>query len=289
MSPTLLPHALLGLLALAGPTPPSPANAPGEPLPEVGLSLVSVAGPIAAGATFEVAALFEIEEEWHIYWRDPGETGMATTADLSVPAGFEVEGPFFPAPEVVPLAGGLTSYAFHEEVALFYRVTAPADFVDEGPLEFGVEASWLVCKEACFLGDGKAQLSLSPSVGGQASKAEAGALARSRARLPRPLSMLKGASWRWRETRVEEDTGKHLLELDLRIPVQDVTLLPDATAGLTLRSSTRETADGPLLLLFESRTDPAGKVARGVLVLASEDGPLYYSLEVPVGASPAGH
>lgn len=283
MSTTLLPPALASLLLLA-----APALA-GEPQPEVEVSLVSDAGPLEAGATFEVAALFEIEEEWHIYWRDPGETGMATTATLTVPDGFEATGPFFPAPEIVPLAGGLTSYAYHEQVALFFRVTAPDPLPAGGSLKFALSADWLVCKEACFLGDGTARLELDVATGGKVSADQAQALEHSRARMPQPLSTLTGSSWAWGVSRYEEESRKHMLALDVRLPSAQVTFIADATGGLALRRSSHDTTDGTLHLVFECRGKPDGKTARGVLILTTDEGTRFFSLQVPVGASPSGH
>ena len=253
------------------------------------MSLLCDAGPLKAGATFEVAALFEVEEEWHIYWRDPGETGMATTATLTVPNGFEVTGPFFPAPEIVPLAGGLTSYAYHEQVALFFRVTAPDPLPADGSLKFALRADWLVCKEACFLGDGTARLELDAAVGGKVSPDQAQALEHSRARMPRPLSELTGSSVAWGVSRYEEESRKHMLALDVRLPSAEVTLISDVTGGLSLRRSSHDTTDGTLHLVLECRGKPAGKTARGVLFLTTDEGTRYFSLRVPVGAPPSSH
>lgn len=265
------------------------AAVPGALEPEVSVALVSDAGPVTAGATFEVAALFEIEEEWHIYWRDPGDTGMATEATLTVPDGFTVEGPFFPVPEIIPVAGGMVSYAFEEELALFFRVTAPAELAADTQLEFGVDATWLVCKEACFLGGGEARLTFTAGKGGGASDGLAKVLQAQRDRIPRPLVELEGAATRWEPARTDEASGKHVLALQVQFPADELELIPDSTGGLKLIEMTHDQPQGHWRLVFETRDAPADVVARGVFVVATQDGPRHYALAVPFTAPSTEH
>src|SRR4030081_3169112 len=49
--------------------------------------LVSEAGTIAPGQSFWVALEFNIRDGWHTYWRNPGDSGQATTLKWQSPQG----------------------------------------------------------------------------------------------------------------------------------------------------------------------------------------------------------
>ncbi|MGA2190262.1 MAG: protein-disulfide reductase DsbD domain-containing protein, partial [Steroidobacteraceae bacterium] len=50
--------------------------------------LVSETGGIAPGQSIWVALEFNIREGWHTYWRNPGDSGQATSLAWSLPPGF---------------------------------------------------------------------------------------------------------------------------------------------------------------------------------------------------------
>src|SRR6202166_3514402 len=49
--------------------------------------LVSEASAIAPGQSFWVALELNIRDGWHTYWRNPGDSGQATTLAWTLPAG----------------------------------------------------------------------------------------------------------------------------------------------------------------------------------------------------------
>ena len=54
------------------------------------VELVSDASEIAPGQTFHLGVTFDKEPHWHIYWKNPGASGLAPEFDWDLPAGFEV-------------------------------------------------------------------------------------------------------------------------------------------------------------------------------------------------------
>src|ERR1700716_1805280 len=50
--------------------------------------LVSEVSTIAPGQSFWVALELNIRDGWHTYWRNPGDSGQATTLKWQLPAGF---------------------------------------------------------------------------------------------------------------------------------------------------------------------------------------------------------
>jgi hypothetical protein len=57
--------------------------------PHVGARLVSDTASLEPGSTVRVGVLFEMEPGWHVYWKNPGDSGLATEVLLEPPVGFE--------------------------------------------------------------------------------------------------------------------------------------------------------------------------------------------------------
>lgn len=99
----------------------------------------------------ELALVFDIEEGWHIYWHNPGDSGMATAALLQ-PKG---SAPRFPGPQrFVSEESGFVTYGYSGRTALFFAVPKTPERVVPT-----AEARWLVCAERCVLQEGRAKLS----------------------------------------------------------------------------------------------------------------------------------
>ena len=64
----------------------------------VKLELLSDVSAIEPGASFKVAVRAEIDEGWHIYWNNPGESGLPTLVTWTLPEGFEAGPLNYPVP-----------------------------------------------------------------------------------------------------------------------------------------------------------------------------------------------
>src|SRR6202042_1445837 len=76
--------------------------------------LVSEVSSIAPGQSFWVALEFNIRDGWHTYWRNPGDSGQATSLKWQLPPGFTAGDIVWTAPhpfEVPP--PGKYGYAKH--------------------------------------------------------------------------------------------------------------------------------------------------------------------------------
>src|SRR5271156_6212150 len=54
----------------------------------VAAGLIADARNIVPGRPLQVALRQKIESGWHTYWSNPGESGLPTTIDWSLPRGF---------------------------------------------------------------------------------------------------------------------------------------------------------------------------------------------------------
>ncbi|MFO0872684.1 MAG: protein-disulfide reductase DsbD family protein [Phycisphaerales bacterium] len=150
----------------------------------------------APGATTDLAVVLRIEPKWHVYWRNSGDSGMPPSIQVLPPSGWTVGPIRWPQPTRFSLEGE-TTFGYENSVALFVPVTAPSTLPASGatPVEFTVDASWMVCRTACLTGSTKRMVRLpaSPAPGTDASELSA-IVEASRSRLPKPLSALAGAS-----------------------------------------------------------------------------------------------
>ncbi|MGE0667574.1 MAG: protein-disulfide reductase DsbD family protein [Sphingomonadales bacterium] len=135
--------AMLAGLLLAAPLAAAPVkteNAQAE--------LVAEVAQAAPGEPFQVALKLTPREHWHTYWRNPGDSGLATSLEWTLPPGFAASGIDWPVPKALPF-GPLTNYGYDAEHWLLVTVTPPAD-LPQGEVTLRTRADWLVCEEICI-------------------------------------------------------------------------------------------------------------------------------------------
>ncbi len=149
--------SILTLLLLAVPWLP----AQGQPVQtdHVVAELISEVEWIVPGQPFDVALRFEIEENWHTYWLNPGDAGLPTNIQWQLPPGFSAGDIQWPYPERV-VTPPLVSYGYSHEVLHIVRITPPADLQPGSSVTLKAKADWLVCEVVCIPGEAAVQLTL---------------------------------------------------------------------------------------------------------------------------------
>ena len=128
--------------------------------PQLTVDLVAEPTPIISGKTVTLALRFNPVPGWHIYWKNPGDSGLPPSVTWKLPPGWTAGPLQFPFPEKI-LLPPLVSYGYEQETLLLTTFTIP-DY-EKIPSSFPIEADieWLVCKETCL--PGKAHLNLTLS------------------------------------------------------------------------------------------------------------------------------
>lgn len=148
--------------------------------------LVAARQALVAGSTVELAVRLKHAPGWHTYWKNPGDSGLATRIEWQLPDGF-APGPIdWPTPKRIPVPP-LANYGYEGELLLPVQLTVPRG-VFPGPVTLKARVDWLVCKTIC-LPDG-ADLTLATQVvlGSPAPDPKWGpAIAAARASLPADL------------------------------------------------------------------------------------------------------
>src|SRR6266536_4033077 len=155
----------------------SAAKAGGPPDPQelVQVHLVAETASITPAATLWVDAHFTIKPGWHIYWRNPGDSGLPTAIQWDLPPGFSAGGILWPVPERF-VQGGIGNYGYAGSADLLVPITAAKDLVPGGTATLAAEAAWLVCADICIPGGAKLSLSLPVAAGPVAPDPPAAAL-----------------------------------------------------------------------------------------------------------------
>lgn len=124
----------------------SVANA--QPEPHVRVDLVPMVTSIAPGDSFDVVFRQDIDDEWHTYWTNPGDSGAAPDIKWTVPEGVSVGEFQYPHPERIPY-GPLMNYGYHTEVLMPFSVSVPADY-SANVVELQGSGRVLVCADICI-------------------------------------------------------------------------------------------------------------------------------------------
>jgi DsbC/DsbD-like thiol-disulfide interchange protein/cytochrome c biogenesis protein CcdA len=110
------------------------------------------------GDTVMVGVRLRMKPDWHIYWRNPGGSGIATKIKWELPPGVTAGETKWPIPKLLP-ADELTTYIYEKEVVLLVPLTISQDAA-KGPLELKAHISWLECKTACVPGSSDVQATI---------------------------------------------------------------------------------------------------------------------------------
>lgn len=180
--------ASLAPIGAGAQTAPSGAPARKVSAPHVTVELIAASPTLSASGT-PLGLRFILEQGWHVYWQNPGDSGEPPTVLWTPTAGL-TPGEFqFPLPERIPV-GQLVNYGYHGDVVLPLTLSSAAG-TTAGTLEG--RASWLLCKDVCV--PGKARLAIAFPLSGDAGAAVPAwkqMIADASARVPRP------APARWR-------------------------------------------------------------------------------------------
>lgn len=134
-----------------------PADAaPLEQTRHATVELLTEKEAVAPGETQWIGLYFKPIAGWHVYWKNPGDSGLPPRAEFSSSTGGSRFSPLeFPTPEKMPY-GPLMNFAYEGAVLYLAKWTAPAEIVPGESMTLTANVKWLICKEECV--PGKASL-----------------------------------------------------------------------------------------------------------------------------------
>jgi thiol:disulfide interchange protein DsbD len=176
---------LIALLALAAPSlhadvPMPPVSARSR---NVRATLMSELAALQPGKPFWVGLRLQMDPGWHVYWKQPGDSGLTPRLKWTLPDGLTATETTYPRPERFT-TGTLASYGYSGEVLLLVPITA-SESLARGRAAMAVNANWLECRETCIPARAMLSLSLPVEEAARPDPASAPLFAAARARVPR--------------------------------------------------------------------------------------------------------
>jgi thiol:disulfide interchange protein DsbD len=111
-----------------------------------------------AGQTVWVGLHLQHAANWHTYWQNPGDSGLPTELQWTLPPGVKAGAIEWPTPSKFPL-GPLANYGYGDRVLLSVPLTVEAGF-QGSHIDVGLLASWLACRTECIPEEGQFSLRL---------------------------------------------------------------------------------------------------------------------------------
>ena len=170
-------HAQLTTVGDGGPGPVKAQHLTAE--------LVTYGNTIAPGGTLQAGLVLTMEEKWHVYWLNAGDSGEPPHIKWTLPSGLTAGPMLFAPPSRLPL-GPLMDFGY-EDTAAFPLTFTAGPGMKAGPVHVDALVDWLVCAQVCI--PGKAHLGLNLTVGPAAAAVQpVGALGQALTLIPKPIS-----------------------------------------------------------------------------------------------------
>ncbi|CAO4183034.1 protein-disulfide reductase DsbD family protein [Methylorubrum populi] len=170
-----------GLAAAQGAMPGAMTPAKAKDL--VRASLVSESSALVPGRTVTLGLHMAMKPGWHVYWRNPGDSGLPPEMAWRLPEGFSTGAVQWPVPERIPVQG-LMNFGYEEVVTLLVPLAVPESATLGGTARLSGTLSYLVCEEICIPGSAELSLDLPVAASAEPDSRQAALFARARAALP---------------------------------------------------------------------------------------------------------
>ena len=232
--------------------------------------LVADTASIKPGAPFTLGILLHIEPGWHIYWTNPGDSGLATSVKLKLPPGLKAGPVQYPVPFRIELPGNVVNYGYEQQVMLIATVTPTKSLTIGSHVTIAAEVQWLCCKEACLPGSARPKLAL--PIADEPMPANQDLFKQWSGQIPTEgigpvISQLKGG--------LEHGRDGSISILWTRMP-RDVSLFPSASDALAVSDVSVNNGDGRTDITFKLQRlpgqEPNAKSYRIVVGYTTADG-----------------
>jgi len=144
---------------------------------------------VAAGQPLWLGLSLDHKPHWHTYWKNPGDSGLPTTLQWTLPEGFKAGEIEWPTPARLPI-GPLMNHGYEGRLLLPVKVEVPAGYAAD-TLPVKLRADWLVCKDVCIPegGDFSLEIPVRSAVAARGADFEAAFAA-----VPQPLAAAKATA-----------------------------------------------------------------------------------------------
>lgn len=251
-------------------------------------SLITSAQAVLPGDKIYAGIRMKIIPHWHIYWKNPGDSGVATSIAWDLPEGASAEEILWPTPERFRI-GPVVNYGYSGDVTLLSLITIPSSMARGGYFPISAKVDWLVCREECIPQQVRLNIVLPVISAGQSHEKPNQHIERVKTTLPEVIP--------W-PVKIAQDNTR--VKMSIKIPEQisksleEVWFYPDKWGAIAHNApqTFHEDKDGSHLSipLGESPLTPGSRM-NGVLVTKTNESGLIrakgYHISLPLEALPA--
>jgi thiol:disulfide interchange protein len=126
--------------------------------PDLHVQLVADSASVAPGERFQAGLYFRIEDGWHIYWQNAGDSGEPPNITWNLPPDVQAGSILWPVPKRIDVEP-FVNYGYEGEVLLPIPIQIAPTLAGDSLL-LAADVSWLVCKVECIPGTTHLELSL---------------------------------------------------------------------------------------------------------------------------------
>ena len=233
------------------------------------------------GDTILAGVQLKMDEGWHTYWNNPGESGLATSITWELPDGITAGAAQWPVPEKL-FDTNLTTYIYKDQVVALVPIRIP-ERASQGTITIKAKVSWLECAVLCLPGNAEVQDTL--EIGTQAELSpHVALLQRWQKRLPQPAASL-APTLRWEGPEKGELRPLVLQWAAPNLEATNADFFPDASEQFEVQPSTESipVGNGKMALRKQVKKLSGNWPTRisGVLVLESGAGRVGYGIDLP--------
>jgi DsbC/DsbD-like thiol-disulfide interchange protein len=165
---------------------PSFAGAQSQKFSHGTVELVAEKSWIDPGQNFTLGLHFSLENGWHIYWVNPGDSGQPPRVAWTLPDGVTAGTLEWPAPRKLGTPS-IVDYGYEGDVTLLVPMRSSANLNTKDAATVKASLRLLICKDMCI--PGKTEVSIALPVKTQPAPPDQAAervFAEARSRLPQP-------------------------------------------------------------------------------------------------------
>ncbi len=110
------------------------------------------------GDTIQIGWELNMQPHWHIYWKNPGDSGLPPAIKWAFPGeNFHIGKPKWPTPITVETPP-IMNYGYKNTIILTYPLTIPQNWPVGKPIYITASTQFLVCKDVCLPGEANVSL-----------------------------------------------------------------------------------------------------------------------------------
>lgn len=121
--------------------------------------LLSEGAGLVPGETTTLILDQTLQDGWHVYWKNPGDSGLPLALKWTLPQGYAAGEVTYPVPHRVPI-GPLVNYGFFGRPAFLIPLAVPKTAKPGSSVSLRLKAGWLICADICVPEEGAFTLQL---------------------------------------------------------------------------------------------------------------------------------